>query len=39
MQLLTATAHEIERLQAAGLGNDQVLVDVLATRMPLVPGI
>lgn len=36
--VLTATADEIERLQAAGLGNDQVLSDVLASRMPLVPG-
>jgi diguanylate cyclase (GGDEF)-like protein/PAS domain S-box-containing protein len=36
--VLTATADEIERLQAAGLGNDQVLLDVLASRMPLMPG-
>lgn len=36
--VLTATADEIERLQAAGLGDDQVLLDVLASRMPLVPG-
>lgn len=36
--LLTATADEIERLQAAGTDDDQVLLDVLASRMRLMPG-
>lgn len=36
--VLAATADEIQRMQAAGIDDDQVLLDVLASRMPLVPG-
>ena len=36
--VLTATAEDIQRMQAAGIDDDQVLLDVLASRKPLVPG-
>lgn len=36
--VLTATADEIQRMQAAGIDDDQVLIDVLASRKPLMPG-
>lgn len=36
--VLTATADEIQRMQAAGMDDDQVLLDVLASRIRLVPG-
>ena len=36
--VLTATADEIERMQAAGAVDDQALVDLLASRRALLPA-
>lgn len=36
--VLTATAEDIQRMQATGTDDDQVLLDVLASRKPLMSG-